>query len=126
MSTIFISHSSKDNAWAERIRDWLQGRADKQQPDYVFAPEVCPGGALRVGSGSADPAELIRHLRAVSDPLLGELQDGDDRGASCRPGGSWGPPRPPALRVPRHHRRPAATGRMGAAGTLPGPLPPDR
>ena len=25
MSTIFISHSSEDNAWAERIRDWLQG-----------------------------------------------------------------------------------------------------
>ena len=23
MSAIFISHSSKDNAWAERIRDWL-------------------------------------------------------------------------------------------------------
>ena len=50
-------------------------------PSYVFAPEVCPGAALRVGSGSTDPAELIRHLRAVSDPLLGALQDGDDRGA---------------------------------------------
>jgi hypothetical protein len=50
-------------------------------PSYVFAPEVCPGAALRVGSGSTDPAELIRHLRAVSDPLLGELPDGDDRGA---------------------------------------------
>ncbi|MCX5960925.1 MAG: hypothetical protein NT053_14255 [Cyanobacteria bacterium] len=36
MSTIFISHSSEDNAWAERIRDWLQGRADKQQPDYRY------------------------------------------------------------------------------------------
>ncbi len=50
-------------------------------PCYLFAPERCPGGALRVGSGSTDPAELIRHLRAVSDPLLGALQDGDDRGA---------------------------------------------
>ena len=36
MSTIFISHSSEDNAWAERIRDWLQGSADKQQPDYRY------------------------------------------------------------------------------------------
>ena len=36
MSTIFISHSSEDNAWAERIRDWLQGSANKQQPDYRY------------------------------------------------------------------------------------------
>lgn len=50
-------------------------------PAYVFAPERCPGGALRVGSGSADPAELIRHLRAVADPLLGVLEGGDAEGA---------------------------------------------
>ncbi|MFN9637033.1 MAG: TIR domain-containing protein, partial [Synechococcaceae cyanobacterium] len=36
MSTIFISHSSEDNAWAERIRDWLQGSENKQQPDYRY------------------------------------------------------------------------------------------
>jgi hypothetical protein len=36
MSTIFISHSSEDNAWAERIRDWLQGSANKQQPDFRY------------------------------------------------------------------------------------------
>jgi formylglycine-generating enzyme required for sulfatase activity len=36
MSTIFISHSSEDNAWAERIRDWLQGSANKQQPVYRY------------------------------------------------------------------------------------------
>jgi hypothetical protein len=28
MSAIFISHSSKDNDWAERIRDWLDHLAD--------------------------------------------------------------------------------------------------
>jgi hypothetical protein len=36
MSTIFISHSSEDNAWAERIRDWLQGNTNKQKPEYGF------------------------------------------------------------------------------------------
>ena len=36
MSTIFISHSSEDNAWAERIRDWLQGSADKQHPEHRY------------------------------------------------------------------------------------------
>lgn len=36
MSTIFISHSSEDNAWAERIRDWLQGNTNKQQPDFRY------------------------------------------------------------------------------------------
>lgn len=50
-------------------------------PAYLFAPERCPGAALRVGSGSTDPAELIRHLRAVSDPLLGQLEGGDAEGA---------------------------------------------
>jgi len=28
-------------------------------PAYLFAPERCPGGAMKVGSGSAEPAELI-------------------------------------------------------------------
>lgn len=29
MSEIFISHSSKDNAWAKRIGEWLQGDQHK-------------------------------------------------------------------------------------------------
>ena len=36
MSTIFISHSSEDNAWAERIRDWLQGSEEKQHPEHRY------------------------------------------------------------------------------------------
>ncbi len=47
-------------------------------PAYLFAPERCPGGALKVGSGSTEPAELIRHLRAVADPLFGQLQAAGD------------------------------------------------
>jgi hypothetical protein len=47
-------------------------------PAYLFAPDRCPGGALRVGSGSTVPAELIRHLQAVTDPLFGQLQAAGD------------------------------------------------
>jgi len=43
-------------------------------PAYLFAPERCPGAALRVGSGATDPAQLIADLRAVADPLLGQLE----------------------------------------------------
>jgi hypothetical protein len=50
-------------------------------PAYLFAPEVCPGAAMRVGSGSTNPAKLIRHLRAVADRLLGVLEEGDAEGA---------------------------------------------
>ena len=50
-------------------------------PGWLFAPERCPGAALRVGSGATDPAQLIADLRAVSDPLLGQLEGGDNCGA---------------------------------------------
>ena len=36
MSTIFISHKSEDNVWAERIREWLQGSANKQHPERRY------------------------------------------------------------------------------------------
>jgi len=36
MSAIFISHSSKDNAWAERIRDWLKGGEHKRKPELRY------------------------------------------------------------------------------------------
>lgn len=52
-----------------------------QVPAWLFAPERCPGAALRVGSGATDPAELIRDLRAVSDPLLGLLEAAGADGA---------------------------------------------
>lgn len=52
-----------------------------QVPAYLFAPERSPGAALRVGSGATDPEQLIAHLRAVSDPLLGQLQAADADGA---------------------------------------------
>jgi hypothetical protein len=49
-------------------------------PAYLFAPERCPGAALRVGSGATNPQQLIADLRAVADPLLGQLEGGDAEG----------------------------------------------
>lgn len=42
-------------------------------PVFLFAPERCPGAGLRVGSGEKNPKKLIADLKAVSDPLFGEL-----------------------------------------------------
>ena len=42
-------------------------------PVYLFAPERCPGAGLQVGSGATDRRQLIADLKAVSDPLFGEL-----------------------------------------------------
>jgi len=50
-------------------------------PCFLYAPERCPGAALRVGSGATDPAQLIADLQAVADPLYGQLQAGDAEGA---------------------------------------------
>ena len=56
-------------------------------PAYLFAPDRCPGSALRVGSGATDPARLVAELRATADPLLGALQTPDDGGACLE---AWG------------------------------------
>ncbi|MEY3462657.1 MAG: hypothetical protein RLZZ468_435, partial [Cyanobacteriota bacterium] len=50
-------------------------------PAYLYAPERCPGAALRVGSGDTDPARVVAALRAVSDPLLGLLEEAGADGA---------------------------------------------
>ena len=69
MSTIFISHSSEDKAWAERIRDWLQGGTNKQQPNHRyqslfldFDPEV---GILVGRSWRETLYEKLQLCRAV-------------------------------------------------------------
>jgi hypothetical protein len=52
-------------------------------PAWLYAPERCPGAALRCrpASDSTDPAQLIADLRAVADPLLGQLQNAGADGA---------------------------------------------
>jgi len=49
-------------------------------PAWIYAPEKAPGKALRVGSGATRPDQLIGDLRAVSDPLYGQLNDADADG----------------------------------------------
>ncbi|MEY3462342.1 MAG: hypothetical protein RLZZ468_120, partial [Cyanobacteriota bacterium] len=56
-------------------------------PAWIYAPERCPGAALRVGSGATDPAQLIADLQAVADPLYGQLEAGDAEGAWLE---AWG------------------------------------
>jgi hypothetical protein len=41
-------------------------------PAWLFAPERCPGNALRMGSGATDPEALLQDL-ARADRLLGAL-----------------------------------------------------
>ncbi len=50
-------------------------------PAWLFAPDRCPGDALRVGSGATAPAQLVAELRATADPLLGALEAPADGGA---------------------------------------------
>jgi len=48
-------------------------------PAWVFAPETAP--LIRIRSGSTNPDDLIKHLRAVSDPLLAALLEAAADGA---------------------------------------------
>jgi hypothetical protein len=61
-------------------RPW-PGCAAPRCPPICIAAERCPGAALRVGSGATDPAQLIADLRAVADPLYGQLAAADAEGA---------------------------------------------
>ena len=36
MSAIFISHSRRDNAWAERIRDWLKDDEKQREEEQRY------------------------------------------------------------------------------------------
>lgn len=53
-------------------------------PAWLFAPERGSERELRVGSGDTDPEALIRHLQAVANPLLGQLQGAGADGAWLR------------------------------------------
>ena len=65
----------------EHVAQALARVRSPQVPAYLFAPERCPGAALRVGSGATDPDRLIRDLQAVADPLFGELEAAGAEGA---------------------------------------------
>lgn len=69
MSSIFISHSSHDDAWAKRIREWLQGSEDKQEPERLyegFFLDFDPECGIRNGtSWRAVLHQKLRLCRAV-------------------------------------------------------------
>ena len=69
MSSIFISHSSENNAWAERIRDWLQGSANKQHPERRYQSlflDFDPEKGIPVGRSWRDTLyEKLQLCRAV-------------------------------------------------------------
>jgi hypothetical protein len=91
-------------------------------PAFIYAPERCPGAALRVGSGATDPAQLIADLRAVADPLYGQLAGADAEGAWLQAWAELGAQR----NRQRHAYRATIAGlleREGWALQAPGPLP---
>jgi formylglycine-generating enzyme required for sulfatase activity len=69
VSSIFISHSSEDNAWAERIRGWLQGSANKQYPERRYQSlflDFDPERGIPVGRSWRDTLfEKLQLCRAV-------------------------------------------------------------
>jgi formylglycine-generating enzyme required for sulfatase activity len=69
VSAIFISHSSEDNAWAERLRDWLQGSANKQYPERRYQSlflDFDPERGIPVGRSWRDTLyEKLQLCRAV-------------------------------------------------------------
>lgn len=91
-------------------------------PAYLFAPERCPGAALRVGSGATDPAQLIADLQAVANPLYGQLAACDAEGAWLQAWGDLGAQR----NRQRYAYRATIAGlleREGWALQAPGPEP---
>jgi formylglycine-generating enzyme required for sulfatase activity/energy-coupling factor transporter ATP-binding protein EcfA2 len=69
VSSIFISHSSEDNAWADRIRDWLQGSENKQYPERRYQSlflDFDPERGIPVGRSWRDTLyEKLQLCRAV-------------------------------------------------------------
>jgi formylglycine-generating enzyme required for sulfatase activity len=69
MGTIFISHSSKDNAWATRLRNWLQGSENKQHPEHRYQSlflDFDPEQGIPVGRSWRETLyEKLRLCRAV-------------------------------------------------------------
>lgn len=81
MSAIFISHSSEDNAWAERIRDWLKGSANKQQPDVRYQSlflDFDPEQGIPVGRSWRETLyeklQLCRAVIVICSTAYGESQ----------------------------------------------------
>jgi formylglycine-generating enzyme required for sulfatase activity len=64
MSAIFISHSHRDNAWAERIRDWLLDTEKKREEEQRYLSlflDIDEENGIDVGERWRD--QLFEHLQ---------------------------------------------------------------
>ena len=64
MSSIFISHSSHDNSWAEQIRDWLQDERAQRPQEQRFRSlflDFDPEDGIQAGERWRD--QLCEHLQ---------------------------------------------------------------
>jgi hypothetical protein len=71
MSAIFISHSHRDNAWAERIRDWLQDdekQREEEQRYLSFFLDIDEENGIDVGERWRD--QLFEHLQLSAAVLV--------------------------------------------------------
>jgi formylglycine-generating enzyme required for sulfatase activity len=71
MSAIFISHSRRDNAWAERIRDWLQDdekQREEEQRYLSFFLDIDEENGIDVGERWRD--QLFEHLQLCAAVLV--------------------------------------------------------
>jgi formylglycine-generating enzyme required for sulfatase activity len=71
MSAIFISHSHRDNAWAERIRDWLldeEKKREEEQRYLSFFLDIDEENGIDVGERWRD--QLFEHLQLSAAVLV--------------------------------------------------------
>jgi len=71
MSAIFISHSSKDNTWAERIREWLLDELEQRPQEQRFRSlflDFDPDDGLHVGERWRD--QLFEHLQLCAAVIV--------------------------------------------------------
>jgi formylglycine-generating enzyme required for sulfatase activity len=71
MSAIFISHSHRDNAWAERIRDWLlddEKQREEEQRYLSFFLDIDEENGIDVGERWRD--QLFEHLQLSAAVLV--------------------------------------------------------
>jgi formylglycine-generating enzyme required for sulfatase activity len=71
MSAIFISHSHRDNAWAERIRDWLQDdekQREEEQRYLSFFLDIDEENGIDVGERWRD--QLFEYLQLSTAVLV--------------------------------------------------------
>ncbi|MFN7677770.1 MAG: TIR domain-containing protein, partial [Cyanobacteriota bacterium] len=71
MGAIFISHNSGDNAWAERVRDWLKDDAEHRPPEQRYRSlflDVDPDAGLLAGERWRD--QLFEHLERCAAVIV--------------------------------------------------------